>query len=346
MNKPLLLLLFNRPDLTAGLLRILESIVDRRIYIAIDGPRSGSKEDAYFCAEVVRIVDQFSKRRLTQCRTLVQCENLGCGPGVKAALDWFFENEECGIILEDDCHPNADFFRFQDEMLERYRDDDSVFMVSGSSFLPRPLTIEAPFFFTKYTQIWGWGAWRRSWKKYEFLLAEKDRSDWMQVIDDACPEIAERFYWMREFNKLCGKPVPHTWDYQLQFSVWKSKSKCIWPSTNLVTNQGLRSDATHTILPNDYLCQKSREIGSNLDVQPAAYIPELDKLLFWFHFLEGDVNRFRYILFESDESIQSNLREIAALGDIYTSRRIMADPMLGEVVDLGIKWIKKMLRNK
>ncbi len=40
---------------------------------------------------------------------------------MKAAIDWFFENEEAGIILEDDCHPSQDFFRFQDEMLDRYR---------------------------------------------------------------------------------------------------------------------------------------------------------------------------------------------------------------------------------
>ena len=340
------MLLFNRPDLTAGLLEIAAAQVQRKIYIAIDGPRLNNHHDEQLCSEVQNLVRDFANQYDGECHLQIQTVNLGCGLGVKAAIDWFFENEECGIILEDDCHPNADFFRFQDEMLARYREDDSVFMVSGSSFLPRPLTIEAPFFFTKYTQIWGWGAWRRSWKKYEFLLAEEDRINWMQVLDDECHEIAERFYWKREFNKLCGQPVPHTWDYQLQFSVWKSKSKCIWPSTNLVTNRGLRSDATHTILPNDYLCQKSREIGSNLDVQPAAYTPELDKLLFWFHFLEGDVNRFRYILFESDEAIQSNLREIAALGDIYTSRRIMADPMLGEVLDLGSKWIRKMIFGK
>ncbi len=339
-------MLFNRPDLTEGLLQILEPIVDRKIYIAIDGPRSRIQEDDHLCREVTRIVKKFSDKRLNLCRVLIQSENLGCGPGVKAALDWFFENEESGIILEDDCHPNADFFRFQDEMLERHRDDDSVFMVSGSSFLPRPLTIEAPFFFTKYTQIWGWGTWRRSWKKYEFLLAEEDRLDWMQVLNDACPEMAERFYWMREFNKLCGKSVPHTWDYQLQFSAWKSKSKCIWPSANLVTNRGLRSDATHTLTPSDYLCQEACELRSNLDGSPIPRSDEIDKLLFWFHFLEGDVNRFRYLLFESDESIQANLREISSLGDIYTCRRIVADPMLGEVFNIAGKWLKKMVFGK
>jgi hypothetical protein len=224
MRSPILLILFNRPDLTAGLLDIVRGHRGRIIYIAADGVRPERAEDESLCAEVQEMARDFSMHYDGECRLQFQSANLGCGPGVKAALDWFFENEESGIILEDDCHPHLDFFRFQDEMLERYRDDDSVFMVSGSSFLPRPLTIEAPFFFTKYTQIWGWGTWRRSWKKYEFLLAEEDRLDWMQVLDDACPEMAEKFYWMREFNKLCGKSVPHTWDYQLQFSAWKSKS--------------------------------------------------------------------------------------------------------------------------
>jgi hypothetical protein len=346
MSSPILLILFNRPDLTVGLLDIVSGQRGRRIYIAADGPRLDKAEDEQLCSEVHKIARAFSENYDGECRLQLQTTNLGCGPGVKAAIDWFFENEESGIILEDDCHPGTDFFRFQDEMLEHYRDDNSVFLISGSSFLPPPLTINAPSFFTKYTQIWGWGTWRTSWEKYEFLLKEENRDSWTKIIESTCPDLAERFYWMREFNKLCGKPVPHTWDYQLQFSLWKVNGKCLWPTKNLVTNRGLRSDATHTLKPSDYLCQEACEFHLSLDECAIDQSAELDKLLFWFHFLEGDVNRFRYILFESDYSIQANLKEISALGDIYTCRRILADPMLGEVVDLAGKWLKKMLIGK
>lgn len=346
MKFPVLLILFNRPDLTAGLLDIVRGQSGRRIYIAADGPRPEKPQDGQLCAEVQEMARDFARHYDGECRLQLQSANLGCGPGVKAALDWFFDNEEAGIILEDDCHPHADFFRFQDEMLERYCGDASVFMVSGSSFLPKPFTLNAPSFFTKYAQIWGWGTWRRAWEKYEFLMQEGQRDSWVNVIEGACPDKAERYYWLREFNKLCGKPVPHTWDYQLQFSLWKANGKCLWPTQNLATNRGLRSDATHTLNPSDYLCQEACGLHAGLDGSPIPQSAEIDKLLFWFHFLEGDVNRFRYILFESDESIQANLREISALGDIYTCRRIIADPMLGEVFNLAGKWLKKMVFGK
>ena len=39
-------------------------------------------------------------------------------------FSWVFEKEEQAIILEDDCIPNLDFFRYCDEMLEKYKDDE------------------------------------------------------------------------------------------------------------------------------------------------------------------------------------------------------------------------------
>jgi hypothetical protein len=56
----LLLILFNRPDLTFGLFDILRAQPERRIYIAADGPLLGNEEDKTLCSEVQALAQKFA----------------------------------------------------------------------------------------------------------------------------------------------------------------------------------------------------------------------------------------------------------------------------------------------
>ena len=61
-----------------------------------------------------------------QIKTRFCAENQGCQLGVSSAITWFFEQEEAGIVLEDDCVPHPDFFPYCRELLERYRHDKDL----------------------------------------------------------------------------------------------------------------------------------------------------------------------------------------------------------------------------
>ena len=58
---------------------------------------------------------------------------MGCGRRISSGLDWVFEREEQAIIVEDDCVPELSFFQYCQEMLEYYKDDDRILMVSGNN---------------------------------------------------------------------------------------------------------------------------------------------------------------------------------------------------------------------
>ena len=47
--------------------------------------------------------------------------NKGCKYAVSSAIDWFFDNETEGIILEDDCIPNIEFLIYCSALLKKYR---------------------------------------------------------------------------------------------------------------------------------------------------------------------------------------------------------------------------------
>ncbi|MFM8839394.1 MAG: glycosyltransferase family A protein, partial [Bacteroidota bacterium] len=107
----LLFLVFNRPDTTERVLKAIRAYRPERFYVACDGPRTGrTGEDEAVLKVRQCIADAVDWPCSLQ--TLYRDTNLGCKKAVSSALDWFFEQEEQGIVLEDDCLPHPDFWRY------------------------------------------------------------------------------------------------------------------------------------------------------------------------------------------------------------------------------------------
>ena len=128
---PILMLVFNRPDETQRVFDAVKKVKPGRLYVAADGARAHKSTDQLLTSQTRDIFKQIDWP--CELKTLFRDENLGCGPAVSGAIPWLFEHEDMGIILEDDCLPDPSFFRFCDEMLERYRDNERVGMVSGGN---------------------------------------------------------------------------------------------------------------------------------------------------------------------------------------------------------------------
>lgn len=253
-RSPVLVLAFNRPDLTA---QVLEAVrvgggPDRELYVAIDGPRG--PRDADGCREVNELVES-----ITWCRPHVnrQPRNLGCRRGVQAGIDWFFTNVDRGILLEDDTVPDPTFFPFMDELLGRYANDPSVMMISGDDFTPAdlrdpstPVTAsqleqQDSYWFGRYAHIWGWATWRRAWSCNDPELTEWPRLRGTRWLRDLGGSTFAR-YWGDAFDGVLSGRTD-TWDYAWQLAIWRAGGVIALPHGNLVTNLGFRSDATHTI---------------------------------------------------------------------------------------------------
>jgi len=117
-----------------------------------------------------------------QVKTLLREKNLGCGKAVSEAITWFFESEEMGIILEDDCLPDRSFFGFCEAMLARYEMKKSIMMISGTSYLFNEVDSRFSYFFSKYFPIWGWATWKDRWQKYDFELTNLPRFKKMELF--------------------------------------------------------------------------------------------------------------------------------------------------------------------
>jgi hypothetical protein len=258
-KKPLrtavLFLVFNRIDSTKRVFQAIRKAQPPILYIASDGAR----ENIYGEEEKVQDVRNYVLKNIDwDCRvvTLFREKNLGCKIAVSSAITWFFENEERGIILEDDCLPSQSFFWFCEELLERYKDDMRVGLISGDNFQSGIERGDADYYFSIYGHIWGWASWANRWKKYD---VELDSFNDHHFIEDTFKSKKTKKYWINIFKKMKNKEID-TWDYQWTFTLWREKQLSILPNKNLISNIGFGEDATHTVNDSSLSNIKSYEI--------------------------------------------------------------------------------------
>jgi hypothetical protein len=240
---PVVLLVFNRPALTAQLLERLRVVKPSTILVVADGPRPDHPEDTGACAQVRDLI----KGRIdwpATVRTDYAEANLGLRRRVSSGLNWAFQQVEEAVILEDDCLPAPDFFRFCAELLDYYRQDTRVGVIAGVNFQPPSFSRPASYYFSKYPHCWGWATWRRAWRKFD-----SDATHWPALkvgglLNHLFPNPAEAEYWTRIFDEVyAGKR--NSWAYPWTLSCWGQSLLSIIPTVNLVSNLGGGAEATH-----------------------------------------------------------------------------------------------------
>ena len=248
MNKkaPVLFIIFNRPDTTEKVFRAIREYQPNKLYIAADGPRNNRDNEAKLCAATRDIVTKIDWD--CEVKTLFKDKNVGCPIGVSSAITWLFEHEEYGIILEDDCLPDSSFFPYCEELLIRYKDDTSVFQISGTNLQNGQQRGTGSYYFSHYSGIWGWATWRRAWANFTFDLSDVDEIFATGELDHVFQSKAEKLFWFKRLKKESLKVVCDTWDYHWLYNEWKSKGMGIAPNLNLISNIGFDNSSTHTFL--------------------------------------------------------------------------------------------------
>lgn len=238
-----LFIVFNRPDATRRVFEAIAAVQPKRLYLAADGARTGKPDDAELCTQVRAITEQITWA--CEVNTLFRSTNLGCKEAVSSAIGWFFEHEEEGIILEDDCLPSASFFSFCDELLERYRHDSRISMVSGSNLQQGKVWGQCSYYFSTMTLIWGWASWRRVWNSYDKELLLYSEPEVVRQLSKVLPNKYLHQSWVQLFRDLKAGKID-TWDLQFAFINYFNSRISIVPNQNLITNIGYGPFATHT----------------------------------------------------------------------------------------------------
>lgn len=305
---PVLFLIFNRKDTAQQVFDQIKKVKPAKLYVSADGPRPNKPGEDLLCQETRDIIKQVDWN--CELHTRFLDENLGCGRAISSAITWMFDTEERGIILEDDCIPNQNFFYFCEKMLEKYADNEKIMSITGDNQISNLKKIETSYYFSRWSWIWGWATWSRAWKKYDMQLKEwpeKSQQILKDTYFDSSPEFKELFiYNFEKYHNL--NKNQDSWAYQWAFTLLANNGLSIVPQVNMISNVG--EDGVHFTKKN--MSGLFRDIGEELDldnlIDPASVEPDyqLDTLRFQNHVNRG--SRWYYIL-----KISAYLRRIKLL---------------------------------
>jgi hypothetical protein len=214
-----------------------------KLYIAADGPRNNVDDDLSKCLKVRKIVELID----WDCKlsVLFQEKNLGPMRSQMTAINWFFDQEDEGIIMEDDVLPDETFFAYCYELLDKYRNDERISMISGCNFQQGNRRGEGDYYFSKYTNTNGWATWKRSWDKIDVSVTDWPELMSVGVMDDFSSHQGVRRHFEGVFNTIYSDPTVRGWDYRFMFSTLKNGTLSIVPNVNLIKNIGFGPGATN-----------------------------------------------------------------------------------------------------
>jgi hypothetical protein len=259
LETPVVLIAFNRPHLARRTLAAVREAAPAQVFLVADGPRADRPDDAALCAETRAVFGEIDwpcevHRRFSDV-------NLGVEGNVELGLDWVFSQVPEAMVFEDDCTPDPTFFRFAEELLDRYRDDGRVWQVAGNRHgVPTRLYKGDSYAFSSWASVWGWATWADRWQKHRAIFTRDHVRRSATDAGDApvrtvpavpAPGTLVTRAGQRHFAEAARSSdvVTHGWDKHWWLTIMTEGGLCIAPARNLVVNGGFGADATHGYSP-------------------------------------------------------------------------------------------------
>ena len=174
---------------------------------------------------------------------------------LRGAIDWLFDNEERGIILEEDCVPNKAFFSFVDQMIEKFKEDKRVWCISGDNIIKQnPSGYD--YMFSHLHAMYGWASWRDRWR-----MVNWDHLYIKETIDE---HIYYRLFKTKEQAKAKEKALSNMedmlyrtkcWDYIFGLCMDQYHALTVQPKEHLVKNIGVTGQHHTKAKVSQYNCE-------------------------------------------------------------------------------------------
>lgn len=232
------------------------------IFIFLDVPKEEHQDIKEECSSLRDWVKDFAhgKKSIT---VHVSEYNVGCAFAIPSAINWVLNlgHEEL-IILEDDCLPHDSFFKFMYEMLDHYKNDNRIMMISGNQFLPSSFLNEYKYsyYYSRYIHTWGWATWKRAWVKYDHEMNELLSPFIMDNFCSILPSNDEQQFYTNIWKEQLHNPLDTSWDSRWLLACLLARGLCICPNKNLVRNIGFGAGSTHTEYASKYHVVPLQEI--------------------------------------------------------------------------------------
>lgn len=248
INCAVTMIIFNRYDNAKQVFDEIRKVKPPKLFVIADGPRIDRPHEAELCTKTRNIIEEVDWK--CEIITHFSDTNMGCQQRIATGLTWLFTQVEESIILEDDCLPSLSFFYYCEELLEKYRHDKRIMMISGNNHsFSKPKTAGViendSYYFTRHVHIWGWATWARAWESYDLSMKKWPAYKKSGYLSAFFNKKSYYYFWEAMFDFYLKKRIP-SWDGAWVFAVWSQSGLSIAPKVNLIQNTGVSADATHT----------------------------------------------------------------------------------------------------
>lgn len=236
-SEPILVIAYNKPDLLSESLANLSCLTQRKVYVHLDGPQDNTRSQDLH-AECKLVIEKASSKN-SRIISKTMPVNLGGQFGVLAAIDWFFENEAFGIILEEDITFGNGIFQF----VSRYKTEVTGGRVFALCFFNPGLELNEDFILNHWLP-WGWATSAENWSVISKDIRDPDLFVRRGLIGNPGSRIAVRRYLNSVIAKVNNGEVK-TWDAQVHAAILNNRLGSVFPSKSLTKHLGIRPEATH-----------------------------------------------------------------------------------------------------
>ncbi len=292
---PVLVIGYNRPDFLSRTLEAIWKSKPSNIYIVIDGPKLDNAIDKKQVYKCQKIAEEFISKYKLNGKTHFRKENVGSAVNVLTGIMWFFNHEEFGAIIEDDCIIDSTFLDYLSDH-RSFLNQHKIKIISG--FRPNlDLKPNECLTLTHSPLTWGWATDYSSWNNLwaNVLLLNKQKKIFKRGI-----KLHIFNFWKIGFRRsMEGKN--DSWDILLAFSMLINDYLTLVPSKNLISNIGTDDRSTNTFNKDGLINIKTfayTRLKPNLD--PALkFISYNDKKIFnklnsikYYHLISPYVKNF------------------------------------------------------
>ncbi|MEQ8970053.1 MAG: glycosyltransferase family 2 protein [Coleofasciculus sp. C1-SOL-03] len=244
MKTPVVFIIFKRPDTTEKVFEVIRQVQPPKLLVIADGPRADQPGEAEKCAATRAIIDQVD----WNCEVLKNYAdvNMGLKSRVSTGLDWVFSLVEDAIILEDDCSPDPSFFRFCEELLEKYRYDQRVWMICGSNLLGEYKSHLQSYCFSYHSHCWGWATWKRAWQHYDVNMKLWSNPEIQSRIRDVVGNEQQYDTYKKQFDRVFSGELNTSWALPWLCLRLSQSALSIIPAINLISNIGFNPEGSNT----------------------------------------------------------------------------------------------------
>jgi len=258
IDVPVLMIFFCRDEQFRQVFESVKLARPSKLYLYQDGPRDSKPNDLIGIQKCRDIVDDKNIDWECEVHRLYQDENYGCDPSGYIAQKWLFQNEEIGIVLEDDVVPAQSFFPYCKELLEKYRYDSRINMICGMNNTGTSKHTNDSYLFTKKGSIWGWASWRRVTDSWDKTYAWLNNPDQLSIIR---PQLNRR-----DYHTLIDVSSKHNSSGRAHHESINAASMYLYdrlnivPKYNMISNIGIAEESTHSTNDIRLLPQRIRKL--------------------------------------------------------------------------------------